>query len=258
MVLATSGVRRVDVPSHPVRDAIESMQRGGVNVAEPERIASVIGGGGLALYGLARRDLRGLALALVGGALLRRGATGHCHVYGALGGSTARHEHGHAPGTASPVASVDASKSVRVERSVVIDRPPEELFAFWRNFSNLPRFMEHLEAVTVLDRTRSHWRAKGPAGATVEWDAVIHNERPNELIAWRTVEPADVHHAGTVLFKPASGRGTEVRVEIDYAPPAGLVGHAVAKMFGEDPDRMVEQDLHRLKQLMESGAIPRA
>ena len=139
----------------------------------------------------------------------------------------------------------------RSEASVRIDASPEQLYSFWRNFENLPRFMDHLESVTVYDSTRSHWVAKGPAGIDAEWDAEIINEVPNELIGWRSVADSRVDNAGSVHFTPSrNGRGTNVRVLLRYDPPAGKLGAAFAKLFGEDPQKQVEEDLARLKQLL--------
>jgi uncharacterized membrane protein len=153
------------------------------------------------------------------------------------------------------------SRSVRwltsTQRSACSRWPPAELYAFWRNFENLPRIMEHLESVTVLDDRRSRWAVKGPAGTTVEWEAVIHNEVPNELIAWKSVDGAQVPNAGSVHFTPAPGdRGTEVRVVLEYEPPAGKLGVAVARLFGEEPGFQVREDLRRFKQLVEAGELP--
>jgi uncharacterized membrane protein len=134
-----------------------------------------------------------------------------------------------------------------------------EVFRFWRNFENLPRFMDHLESVTVIDETRSHWVAKGPAGTRIEWDAVIHNEVIDDLIAWRSLPGSEVNHAGSVHFTPsADGSRTDVRVVLNYEPPAGKVGAAVAKLLGEDPSRQVEEDLRRFKQVMDSGDVAAA
>jgi uncharacterized membrane protein len=144
----------------------------------------------------------------------------------------------------------------RVNKSVVIDASPEELYTFWHDFENLPRFMRHLEEVRVTGEGRSHWVAKAPAGTTVAWDAEITDDRPNELIAWRSLEGADVYNAGSVRFEQTRGvRGTIVRVEIDYAPPGGVIGAAVAKLFGEEPGQQVGADLRRFKQLIETGEV---
>ena len=146
--------------------------------------------------------------------------------------------------------------ATRVRKSLIINRPPEELYQFWRDFENLPRFMQHLESVRVTGEGRSHWVAKAPAGTTVEWDAEITEDRPNELIAWRSLEGADVENAGSVRFEPAPGnRGTIVRVEIEYNPPGGALGAAVAWLFGEEPGQQAQDALRCFKQVMETGEV---
>lgn len=218
------------------------------NISEPERWASVIFGSALAAYGLKRRSLPGLALSALGGALVWRGATGHCIVYEAAGVTTAEEQ--------GAQVSVPYGKGIRVEKSVTIDAPPEQLYTFWRNFENLPRFMHNLESVEVHDARRSHWVAKGPAGTKVDWDAEIINEIPNELIGWRSIEGSKVDNAGSVHFdRAAGGRGTEVKVVLRYDPPAGLFGAAVSKILGEDPAMNVQEDLRRLKMLIETGEL---
>jgi uncharacterized membrane protein len=146
--------------------------------------------------------------------------------------------------------------ALRVTQAVAINRPPAELYQFWRNFQNLPRFMKHLESVTTGEGKQSHWVARGPVGSQIEWDAEIIEDRPNELIAWRSLEGATVPNTGSVRFEPATGgRGTVVRVKMQYAPPAGVVGAAIAKLFGEDPVWQVKDDLRRFKQVMEIGEV---
>jgi uncharacterized membrane protein len=246
------------IDEYGTRDERPRTKRSQQNVGGLERAASVAAGGALAAYALKRRGLGGLVVGLLGGALLERGVTGHCHVYGALGlDSAAGDSHPRVVQRHGRAAVLDASKGRRVVRAVTIaDSTPDELFAFWRNFENLPRIMQHLERVEIIDDTRSRWTVKAPVGQTVEWEAEIYNEVPGQLIAWRTLHDADVPNAGSVRFRPApGGRGTEVRVEIDYAPPAGRVGALVAKLFGEDPDGQVREDLRRFKQLIEAGEI---
>jgi len=221
----------------------------GVNISDMERALSVAAGGALAIVGLSKRSGIGLGLAAIGGDLIRRGITGHCYAYEHLGIRTAPR------GQGADTTSVPYQLGIRVDRSVTIDKPRSEVFAFFRNFSNLPRFMKHLESVTQ-DGERSHWVVKAPVGKTVEWDAVVHNERPDELIAWRTLPGADVPNAGAVLFRDApGGRGTEVRVEMQYNPPAGTVGAFLSKLFGEEPSQQIEEDLRHLKQILEVGEI---
>jgi len=145
---------------------------------------------------------------------------------------------------------------IHTKRSITVGRPADEVYAFWRDFANLPRFMRHLERVTVLDDRRSHWVAKAPAGKSVEWDAELTEDRPNELIAWRTLEDAAVWHEGSVRFQPApGGRGTEVRVELRYDPPLGKLGSKVAMLWREEPGQQVQDDLRHLKQVLEIGEI---
>jgi uncharacterized membrane protein len=146
--------------------------------------------------------------------------------------------------------------AIRVAQAITINRSPEELYRFWRDLQNLPRFMKHLESVRDTGNRRSHWVAKAPAGRTVEWDAEITDDRPNELIAWRSLEGADVNHVGSVRFERApDGRGSIVKVEMRYRPPAGVVGVTVAKLFGENPEWQVKDNLRRFKQVMETGEI---
>ncbi|MEO6726516.1 MAG: SRPBCC family protein [Blastocatellia bacterium] len=217
-----------------------------LNVSEPERIASAIAGGAMAVFGIAKGGWAGWALALAGGGLVYRGATGQCAIYQALGVDTAHRDH----------AGVKHGHGIKIEKSVTINKKPEELYGFWRNFSNLPRFMKHLESVHDKDEIHSHWVAKAPAGMTVEWDAEVINEKENELIAWRSLEGASVPNAGSVRFELAPGnRGSVVRVSLSYEPPGGVLGSKIAKLFGEEPDQQVAEDLRRFKQLMEAGEI---
>ena len=158
------------------------------------------------------------------------------------------------PGT--PKGSLPRDRTIRVQRSITINRSPEELYRFWHHFDNLPRFMHHLQSVQSTGEKRSHWKAKAPVGMTVEWDAEIIADRPHELIAWRSLEGAGVDNAGSVHFKSApGGRGTEVRVELQYIPPGGVIGATIAKLLGEEPGQQVKEDLRRFKQLMEAGEV---
>jgi uncharacterized membrane protein len=160
---------------------------------------------------------------------------------------------------AAQESGAPAADALRVEKAITINRPPEEVYRFWRDFENLPRFMNHLESVRVTGDGRSHWQAKAPAGRSVEWDAEIADDRPNQLIAWRSLDGADVRNSGSVRFSRAPGdRGTEVKVTLDYAPPAGVVGATIAKLFGEEPERQLRDDLFRLKQVLETGEVVRS
>ena len=220
-----------------------------VNVGRRERWISAVAAAAVAAYGLRRGRGRGLILPIAG-ALIGRAVSGRCAVNQMLGRNTAQDEE-----PVSPVTSVRRGEGVRVDERIVINRPRSEVYRFWRNLENLPRFMDHLESVTVLDEGRSHWVAKGPAGTRVEWDAVVHNEIPNELLAWRSLEGSEVDNAGSVHFVPTENGDTEVRVVLRYDPPAGRVGAAVAWLFGEEPSRQVAEDLRRLKQVVEAGEL---
>jgi uncharacterized membrane protein len=147
-------------------------------------------------------------------------------------------------------------RGIHAQGSCVVNRAPEDVYSFWRNFQNLPRFMRHVESVEDLGDGRSHWKVKGPAGMDVEWDATIIADVPNEVITWRSLENSDVDNAGAVRFEQApGGRGTIVRVNIEYNPIAGALGATVAKLFGEEPEQQLDDDLRRFKQVMEVGEV---
>jgi uncharacterized membrane protein len=221
-----------------------------VNVAEVERWACALGGAALAAYGIKQlkdeRPMAGAALAAAGGSLIYRGARGYCPMYAAAGINTAQDD---------TKATLAGSGGINVEEAVIINRPADELYRFWRRFEDLPKFMQHLESVEWIGGRRTHWVAKAPAGRTVEWDAEIINEIPGELIAWRTLDGADVTSAGSVRFRRVAG-GTEVRVRLQYEPPAGKLGATVAWLLGHDPARTIGDDLCRFKELVETGEVP--
>jgi uncharacterized membrane protein len=231
-------------------DADEARVRSGRNISDMERWLSIAAGTGLALYGLSRRKTAGWFFTAMGGMLLQRGATGHCHTYEALGVNTA--------GTGEDTRrALRGSGGAHVEESVTINRPIEELYRFWRNLENLPQFMRHLESVERVTDTLSRWRARGPGGKIVEWNAEIINEVPNKVIGWRSIEGSDVISAGSVNFDDAGpGRGTRLKVHLQYSPPGGKVGAAVARLLGRDAATEIREDLRRFKQIVESGEVP--
>jgi uncharacterized membrane protein len=212
----------------------------------------MLAGGALAAYGVTRRTRAGRATALAGAVLLHRGFTGHCNVYQSLGinrtnvGSAAIADYG-----SDTRQRLGGAGGIHVEASVTIRRPLGEVFRFWRDFENLPRFMAHLEEVATRELGISHWVAKGPAGVRVEWDARIINEIDNKLIAWQSLEGSMIATAGSVHFSE-SLLGTTVLVHFQYDPPAGRLGAAVARLFGEEPNQTVREDLRRLRTLLES------
>ncbi|MDM9383259.1 SRPBCC family protein [Chlorogloeopsis sp. ULAP01] len=210
---------------------------GNGEASEAERWASLIGGGALVLMGLRERSLKGALMALAGGGLIYQGATKQ---------STAKQVQ----------EAIGMSQAIRVEKTVTINKGADELYRFWHNFENLPRFMKHLKFVKVYNDKRSHWIANAPLGQSVEWDADILEDRENEFISWASVEGADVDNSGFVRFTKAPGdRGTEVKVVMEYNPPGGALGAAIAKLFGEEPEQQIGDELRRFKMLMEAGEI---
>ena len=147
-------------------------------------------------------------------------------------------------------------KRIRVEKHITVGRPAAELYRFWRKLGNLPQVMSHLESVTETDALHSHWTAKAPLGQSVSWDAEITQDLENEMIAWRALEGSDIQNAGSVAFNELPhGRGTEIKVVLAYEPPLGKVGATVARLLGEEPERQLQDDLRRFKQLQETGEI---
>jgi uncharacterized membrane protein len=206
-------------------------------IEHPERWASALGGVALVLWGAKKlseeRHPVGAALATTGASLIWRSARSDTR------------------------ARLAGSKGTIVEESVAINRDPSELYEFWRSLALLPVVIPRLQSVEAIGHRRSHGVAKGPARYTVEWDADIINDIPNELIAWRTSEGSELVSAGSVHFEPGPpGRGTTVRIKLQYDPPGGKLGSAIAWAFGESPDQVVREGLRRFKQLMETGEIP--
>jgi uncharacterized membrane protein len=215
------------------------------NISNTERFISIAAGLGLVAFG--RRTSRSLPKS-IGWALVSRGASGVCPVSALMGRDTASR---HALSSASQTRrTLGGAGGVRVEVATMIDRPADEVYAYWRNLENLPLFMTHLKSVTEGSPRTSHWVAKGPLGTSVEWDADIIEDVPGELLSWKSVGEGDVVTAGSVRFAPV-GRGTEVRVLLQYSPPGGRLGAVAAQLLGEDPESAIRQDLRRLKQVFE-------
>ena len=219
----------------------------GMNVGDQERLVSTLAGVVIGLYGLARIRLSGILLAALGGALVYRGVTGRSRLYRRFGVGRATTLTGETRG----------NRGIKIERDVVVNAPPDTLYRIWRNLENLPQFMPHLESVERVTDTLSRWRARGPGGKIVEWNAEIINEVPNQVIGWRSIEGSDVVSAGSVNFDDAGpGRGTRVTVHLQYSPPGGKVGAAVAKLLGRDAATEIREDLRRFKQIIEAGEVP--
>jgi uncharacterized membrane protein len=190
-----------------------------------------------------------LPVALAGGVLLYRGISGRWPLANLFGGNgNAERPH--------PATSVPHETGIKVERSVLINKAPGEIYRFWRDLENLPRFMtQHVAVDTRAGEPRSHWQVKSLAGKTFEWDAEIINDIPDQLLAWRSLEGADLDHAGSVHFEATEGDKTKVSVILEYRPPAGKLGAGVARLFGQEPSQVIDKDLQRLKQLLEGGEV---
>ena len=228
--------------------ATKALRRRRRNVGTAEHWGSIAAGSALAAYGLSRRRPAGFMVAAVGALLVGRGATGQSRVYEALDLDTS-------PEASDTRRALGGSAGINVEEAITVNRPVSDLYQFWRGLENLPRFMQHLESVERVTDTISRWRARGPRGAIVEWDAEIINDIPNQLIAWRSLEGADVVSAGSVNFEDGADRGTQIRVRMQYSPPGGKVGAAVAKLLGRDAATEIREDLRRFKQLVEAGEV---
>jgi uncharacterized membrane protein len=227
-------------------ELLESFNLQNLNMDDVRR-AMPFAGAALILLGLVRRSPLSVLLAALGGGMLYEGLK-----------NGSRNRISYEKGTATQ-QTLSHGQGFRVEEQVVVNRSPEDLYRFWRNFENLPRVMRHLDSVRVTGPVRSHWVAKAPAGTHVAWDAEIINDVPNERIGWRSIEGADVPNAGSVTFErvPGNGRGTLIRVNLKYDPPLGPVGAAVAKLFGTEPTKTVAEDLHRFKAMMEMNETAR-
>ena len=201
------------------------------------QLAPLVVGGALAAVGIRRGGWLGYGMALAGLGVMQQAFTGKPDI-AQWTGFGVDHD----------------SRAVTVSHTVTINKPAAELYRFWRNFSNLPRFMNHIERIEIIDDKRSHWHVKAPAGLRVEWQAEVTDEQENRRIAWRAVEQSDVPNWGHVEFREApGGRGTEVHAVIRYEPPAGALGRAIAKILGEEPQVQMREDLNRFKRLMETG-----
>jgi uncharacterized membrane protein len=223
------------------------------NIGDTQRLISAITGAGLILEGWRRRSLAGGALAFAGIGLLYRAASGYCPAFGAIGIDMSDAHDTSRLGR----RKVPSEEATKIRRSIEINRPPNEIYRFWRTLDNLPRIMSHLESVQVVTDRFSHWIVKTMTGMpTIQWDAEIINDVENERIGWRSLNDADVDHAGSVEFEPIEdGRKTRVIVTLQYAPIAGRLGTAVAKFIGQDPGFKIEQDLQRFKESMEAGKV---
>ncbi len=210
---------------------------------------SILGGAVLLAAGLAKRGWGRLALGAVGGTLLYQGSTGVSLVNRLLGTNQAVHDK-------QAAISVPHQQGKHIRDSITINRPVEDLYNYWRDFSNLAQVLPILESVEVQDPTHSHWTLAGPVGMKIEWDTEIINEAPNNVIGWRSLENPYVNHAGSVRFRPApNNQGTEVLIEMEYLPVGGVVSVALMNLLGKSPEQQISAGLYRFKQLMELGEL---
>jgi uncharacterized membrane protein len=216
-----------------------------INVGGAERIASVIAGTALAVYAIRNRNsTRGKIVAIIGTVLLKRGVTGYCEINYALGRN----------------AGLRKADAVEAIASFTVNKPRAEIYKFWRNFENLPAFMEHLESVKMIDLYRSKWTAKLPGGfGTVTWDARIDEEVEDALISWISLPGSIIDNAGEIRFTDSVGQGTEVTAQISYRLPAGQLGSIAGRLLNPVVEKMIQNDLHRFKEHLEKekGAAPR-
>lgn len=211
---------------------------------ELERWAGVAMATAVVAYGLSRRSLTGVAIAAAAAPLAYRGVTGAWPAMNGAGDTR---------------VALSGDRGIHVREAIRLEVPLEAVYAFWRRLENLPRFMSHLEEVQDLGGGRSHWVADGPADMPVEWDAEIISDVPNEVIGWRSIAGSDIATAGSVRFSTVrQGRSTQVSVHLQYAAPGGKAARLLAFVLGRDPASMVREDLRRVKQLLESGEVPRA
>jgi uncharacterized membrane protein len=212
-----------------------------LDLGQPERIASIVAGGLLLLFGLRNRSPVRLLLGLIGVGLIFQGAAGRNVVESVRTGQ---------PLLAEP-------NGLRVKKSVTVNRPQAELYEYWRNLDNLPRFMPHVRSVQRHGAGRSHWVLSGPRGTVLKFDAQITVERPNQMIGWQTLPGAVMHHRGYVKFLPAPGnRGTEVHVALEYEPPGGAAGKLLGSLLGPVTEQQIQDEIRNFKRIMEAGDTP--
>ncbi len=249
LISAVSSVRSVKgvenrLEVHEHRDHMPALQ-GGVrrpgekfelmqaNWTPAARFLVGAAGGALAFYGVRRRDMLGGTLGISGLSMLTRAIT-NIEMKRLLGGGGGR-------------------RAVDIQKTLNVNAPVEEVFAFWRNFENFPRFMSNVREVRDLGEGRSHWTVAGPTGISVEWDAVITKLVPNEVLAWKSLPGSTIANAGIIHFQPNPDGSTRVDIKLSYNPPAGALGHAIATIFGADPKTEMDEDLVRFKSLIEEG-----
>lgn len=212
-----------------------------INVGTGERIASVVGGTALGIYAAKNFNTVGGKIAGIASILLlKRGTTGYCEVNNAVGRNTAHKK----------------ARAMEVRATHTINKSRDEVYAFWRNFQNLPTFMKHIDKVEVLDDLRSKWTATLPGGVgSISWDAVIDDEELNSFISWSSLPGSTIDNAGEVRFSDAADGATIIHAKISYRLPAGDAGSVAGKLFNPIVERMIRHDIRRFKSLLETGEI---
>jgi len=235
----------------------EEQVKNQINVGRIERWISAVGGGALIAYGLKRRSWPGLALALVGGALLHRGVIGHCYAYQAIGLNTAKREQEW--GAEALKEEESTGGAVEVEKSITIDQPPEALYPLWKNLQNLPRFFDTIESVREESNGRSYWiAAANGTGPHLEWEAQMIEDYPNAALSWGAGEGQEAEIISVRFEADPNGAGTRVRLFLKYDPKHSLLGAAFARLFGKVPEQALERSLNQFKRLIVTGEISEA
>ena len=248
--LVAAAINSAAGSNRTVGRAMRAVPRTFTNVSSTERWLSLAAGTYLTTCGISGKG-PGIASLLTGGYLLYRAATGNCPGYQCLGVSMSD--------STAKNSAIAAGHGSRVDCSITVMKSAAEVYRFWRDFENLPRFMTHLIDVDTTSDGQSLWTAEGPLGLKVSWEAKIVSDIPNRIISWKSLPGADVDTAGSVHFEEQPhGRGTDVRIELKFAPPAGKFGSAIAALFGKSPQKQIQEDLRRFKQILETGEIPTA
>jgi uncharacterized membrane protein len=251
MATTEMNVKRITRTDHLLSPPEPSGSDEGTNVSGLERTVSVLAGSAVTLYGLRRGGASGLLVSLLGGAALKRGLSGRCDVYAALGVSTAEEGAGRGQGL-----SLGARRTIDMSAAATVRNSADELYRLWKDPQNLTRFMTFLDRVEQISDTRARWWLNAPVGPVLEFEAEVIDDVAGERIAWRAVEGAMIEHTGEVEFRPApADRGTEVRLTLHFRPPGGAVGAALLRLFDGAAELKLRGDLKRFKQWVETGEV---
>ena len=217
------------------------------NVGEMERWLSIGSGALLAGYGLSRGTFSGIVATAIGGGLVYRGLSGHCHLYESLGMNTKENQQ---------MMGVPAQQGVKIEKSFETDWPAHDLYDVWKDLEHLPSFFSHLKSVKITGENHSHWIAAGPLDHDIEWDAEVFVDHEGELISWRSLPGGDIQTAGSIHFMKISDERTQVSISLKYNPPGGKVGDWIASWMGDGLEQVLDQDIEAFQKSLagERGA----